>query len=132
MEASGRSKASRPERSDPSASGAKPRCSTWTARAACWTSSSLRSRSSAPGLHELERPRLLLQIRPHCCEVRADRGPGPGQIPGERKAGETPEFKDWREEWEGEVGSGLYIEDLEQVRRELLAEGHCPRWSCGA
>ena len=31
-----------------SASGAKPRCSTWTARAACWTSSSLWSRSSGP------------------------------------------------------------------------------------
>ena len=46
---------------------------------------------------------------------------------GERKAGETPEFKDWRE-WEGEVGSGhFYTEDLEQVRRELLAEGHCPK-----
>ena len=46
---------------------------------------------------------------------------------GERKPGETPEFKDWRE-WEGEVGSGhFYAEDLEQVRRELLAEGHCPK-----
>ncbi|CAE7477766.1 unnamed protein product [Symbiodinium natans] len=46
---------------------------------------------------------------------------------GERKPGETPEFKDWRE-WEGEVASGLfYTEDLEQVRRELLAEGHCRR-----
>ena len=43
---------------------------------------------------------------------------------GERKAGET---QDWRE-WEGEVGSGhFYTEDLEQVRRELLAEGHCPK-----
>ena len=47
-EAGGGSKASRPERSDHSASGAKPRCSTWTARAACWTSTSLRSRSSGP------------------------------------------------------------------------------------
>ena len=28
------------------------------------------------GLHELERPRLLLQIRPHRREVRADRGAG--------------------------------------------------------
>ena len=38
-----------------------------------------------------------------------------------------PEFKDWRE-WEGEVGSGhFYTEDLEQVRKELLAEGHCPK-----
>ena len=46
---------------------------------------------------------------------------------GERKPGETPEFKDWRE-WEGEVASGhFYAEDLEQVRRELLAEGHCPK-----
>ena len=46
---------------------------------------------------------------------------------GERKPGETPEFKDWRG-WEGEVGSGhFYTEDLEQVRRELLAEGHCPK-----
>ncbi|CAE7238133.1 unnamed protein product [Symbiodinium natans] len=46
---------------------------------------------------------------------------------GERKPGETPEFKDWRE-WEGEVASGhFYTEDLEQVRRELLAEGHCPK-----
>ena len=46
---------------------------------------------------------------------------------GERKPGETPEFKDWRE-WEGEVTSGhFYTEDLEQVRRELLAEGHCPK-----
>ena len=34
------------------------------------------------GLHKLERPRLLLQVRPHRREVRADRGPGPGQIPG--------------------------------------------------
>ena len=43
------------------------------------------------------------------------------------KPGETPEFKDWRE-WEGEVASGhFYAEDLEQVRRELLAEGHCPK-----
>ena len=33
-----------------------------------------------------------------------------------------------RQEWEGEVGSGhFYAEDLEQVRRELLAEGHCPK-----
>ena len=49
---------------------------------------------------------------------------------GERKAGETPEFKDWRE-WEGEVGSGhFYTEDLEQVRRE--PRGTAPRWSCGA
>ena len=38
------------------------------------------------GLHELERPRLLLQIRPHRREVRADRGPGPGQIPGREEA----------------------------------------------
>ena len=81
------------------------------------------------GFHELERPRLLLQIRPHRREVRADRRPGPGQIPakyrGERNPGETPEFKDWRE-WE--VASGhFYAEDLEQVRRELLAEGHCPK-----
>ncbi|CAE6935233.1 unnamed protein product [Symbiodinium natans] len=46
---------------------------------------------------------------------------------GERKPGETPEFKHWRE-WEGEVASGhFYTEDLEQVRRELLAEGHCPK-----
>ena len=46
---------------------------------------------------------------------------------GERKPGETPEFKDWRE-WEGEVVSGhFHTEDLEQVRRELLAEGHCPK-----
>ena len=37
------------ERFDQSASGAKPRCSTWTARAACWTSTSLRSRSSRAG-----------------------------------------------------------------------------------
>ena len=46
---------------------------------------------------------------------------------GERKPSATPEFKDWRE-WEGEVASGhFYTEDLEQVRRELLAEGHCPK-----
>ena len=38
------------------------------------------------GLHELERPRLLLQIRPHRREVRADRGPGPRQIPGREEA----------------------------------------------
>ena len=38
------------------------------------------------GLHELERPRLLLQIRAHRREVRADRGPGPGQIPGREEA----------------------------------------------
>ena len=49
------------------------------------------------------------------------------QYRGERKPGETPKFKDWRE-WEGEVASGhFYAEDLEQVRRELLAEGHCPK-----
>ena len=37
------------------------------------------------GLHELERPRLLLQIRPHRREVRADRGAG--QVPGREEAG---------------------------------------------
>ena len=84
----GGSKASRPERSDHSASGAKPRCSTWTARAACWTSTSLRSRSSGPWPSRAgtATPRLLLQIRPHGREVRADRGPGPGQIPGREEA----------------------------------------------
>ena len=35
---------------------------------------------------ELERPHLLLQIRPHRREVRADPGPGPGQIPGREEA----------------------------------------------
>ena len=59
------------------------------------------------------------------CEPIGDRAQA--KYRGERKAGETPEFKDWRE-WEGEVGSGhFYTEDLEQVRRELLAEGHCPK-----
>ena len=53
------------------------------------------------------------------CEPIGDRAQA--KYRGERKAGETPEFKDWRE-WEGEVGSGhFYTEDLEQVRRELLA-----------
>ena len=42
--------------------------------------------AAGPGLHELERPRLLLQIRPHRREVRADRGPGPGQIPRREEA----------------------------------------------
>ena len=74
------------------------------------------------GLHELERSRLLLQIRPHCVPI-GDRAQA--KYRGERKPGETPEFKDWRE-WEGEVASGhFYAEDLEQVRRELLAEGQC-------
>ena len=55
------------------------------------------------------------------CEPIGDRAQA--KYRGERKAGETPEFKDWRE-WEGEVGSGhFYTEDLEQVRREL----HCPK-----
>ena len=59
------------------------------------------------------------------CEPIGDRPQA--KYRGERKPGETPEFKDWRE-WEGEVGSGhFYAEDLEQVRRELLAEGHCPK-----
>ena len=59
------------------------------------------------------------------CEPIGDRAQA--KYRGERKPGETPEFKDWRE-WEGEVGSGhFYAEDLEQVRRELLAEGHCPK-----
>ena len=59
------------------------------------------------------------------CEPIGDRAQA--KYRGERKAGETPEFKDWRE-WEGEVGSGhFYTENLEQVRRELLAEGHCPK-----
>ena len=59
------------------------------------------------------------------CEPIGDRAQA--KYRGERKPGETPEFKDWRE-WEGEVGSGhFYAEDLEQVRRELLAEGHCPQ-----
>ena len=59
------------------------------------------------------------------CEPIGDRAQA--KYRGERKAGETPEFSDWRE-WEGEVGSGhFYTEDLEQVRRELLAEGHCPK-----
>ena len=59
------------------------------------------------------------------CEPIGDRAHA--KYRGERKPGETPEFKDWRE-WEGEVGSGhFYTEDLEQVRRELLAEGHCPK-----
>eukprot|EP00439_Symbiodinium_sp_Y106_P018066 s7413_g2.t1 len=43
---------------------------------------------------------------------------------GERKLGETPEFKDWRE-WEGEVVSGhFYTEDLE-------CEPEWP-WACTA
>ena len=59
------------------------------------------------------------------CEPIGDRAQA--KYRGERKPGETPEFKDWRE-WEGEVASGhFYAEDLEQVRRELLAEGHCPK-----
>ena len=59
------------------------------------------------------------------CEPIGDRAQA--KYRGERKPGETPEFKDWPE-WEGEVGSGhFYAEDLEQVRRELLAEGHCPK-----
>ena len=56
------------------------------------------------------------------CEPIGDRAQA--KYRGERKPGETPEFKDWRE-WEGEVH--FYAEDLEQVRRELLAEGHCPK-----
>ena len=59
------------------------------------------------------------------CEPIGDRAQA--KYRGERKAGETPEFSDWRE-WEGQVDSGhFYTEDLEQVRRELLAEGHCPK-----
>ena len=59
------------------------------------------------------------------CEPIGDRAQA--KYRGERKAGETPELKDWRE-WEGEVGSGhFHTEDLEQVRRELLAEGHCSK-----
>ena len=79
------------------------------------------------GLHELERPRLLLQIRPHRREVRADRGPGPGQ----RKAGETPEFKDWRE-WEGEVGSTSTPRTWGRSGGSSWPRGTAPRWSCGA
>ena len=69
------------------------------------------------------RPRLLLQIRPHRREVRADRGPGPGQIPRREEPGETPEFKDWRE-WEGEVASGHFYAEGAPGREALPQGGH--------
>ena len=53
-------------------------------RAACWTSSSLWSRSSGPWPSRAGT--ATPSIRPHRREVRADRGPGPGQIPGREEA----------------------------------------------
>ena len=88
-----------------------------------------RQGAAGRGLHELERPRLLLQIRPVAkCEPIGERA----RYRGERKPGETPEFKDWRE-WEGEVASGhFYTEDLEQVRGSSWPRGTARRWSCEA
>ena len=40
------------------------------------------------GLHRLERPRLLLQVRPHRREARADWGAG--QVPGRQEAERSP------------------------------------------
>ena len=86
----------------------------------------VRQGAAGRGLHQLEAatPSSLW---------RGASGSGTGPRPNTgAKPGETPEFKDWRE-WEGEVASGhFYAGDLEQVRRELLAKGHCPSGSaCG-
>ena len=85
------------------------------------------------GLHELERPRLLLQIRPHGREVRADRGPGPSQIPGREEARRNAGVQ-------GTGGSGRARSPAAtSTPRTWSRSGGsswpratAPRWSCGA
>ena len=111
-----REQASPPERSGNSASGAKPRCSTWTARAACWTSTSLRLRSSGPWPSRAgtATPSSANPPAPSRSASRSGSGPGTGArgSPAKRPSSSSGHF---------------HTEDLEQVRRELLAEGHCPK-----
>ena len=80
------------------------------------------------GLHELERPRLLLQIRPHRREVRADRGPAPGQIPGREEARRNTGVS-------GRARSAAATSTPRTWSRSggsSWPRGTAPRWSCGA
>ena len=62
--ATGGSGGSRPQRSEPSASGATPPCSSSIAEAGSWIASNPCRRKKGHSLHRLERTRILLQKRP--------------------------------------------------------------------
>ena len=109
-----------------SASGAKPRCSTWTARAACWTSSSLWSRSSGPWPSPARTATPSSTNPPAPSRGASGSGTGPrpntGAKPGETGGSgraRSPAATSTPRIWSRSGGSSW-------------PRGTAPRWSCGA
>ena len=108
--ATGGSGGSRPQRSEPSASGATPPCSSSIASAPGLLPTHAEGRKGHC-LHRLERTRFLLQKRPGGGGLRRSL---PSAAPGLQHG--------------VEIGCGhFWREDLRSVRAQLLAAGHQPK-----